>query len=96
MLVIAPSDVEFASYAWTKNSNSKSMKIFQSDSLDILATVYDISGDPATPADFSDGPTSWKNRYGDRRKFFPIGQKTYVWQDKTSKGGKITTFDEIT
>ena len=49
MIVIAPSDVEFNEYAWTKNSGSKSASIFNSPTLEIVLTIFDVSGDPPSP-----------------------------------------------
>jgi hypothetical protein len=46
---------------------------------DILKTVYDAEGDAPTPEDYLEGPTTWKNVYGDRRKFFNVGKNTFVW-----------------
>ena len=65
---------------------------------DILKTVYDVPGLPSEPSGFSECPDSWANTYSTLRKFFPVAEKTFVWQCQTFKDGKVTvlggsTFD---
>ena len=92
MVVIVPAEVQMSTYVWNLESKSKNAYVFKGSDFQILKTVYDVQGDPPTAEDYPDGPNSWLNRYGDRRKFFKVGTNKYVWQDKTTKGGKITTF----
>jgi hypothetical protein len=96
MFVFAPADVTLSTYIWNESGSSKCATIFKNARFDIELTIFDIDGNPPVPGDFTDGPTGWRNRYGDRRKFFPVGPTSYVWQDKSSKCGKLTTFEGTT
>jgi hypothetical protein len=96
MLAFVPAKTALSSYVWTEQKGSKSAYIFKSDSFSIKKTIYDVSGNPPTPSDYVDGPTGWRNRYGDRRKFFAVGPTSYVWQCKTTMVGKLTTFVQTT
>ena len=92
MFVIVPAEVQLSTFKWNQEPNSKSAIVYKGDNFQILKTVYDVQGNPPTAADYPNGPNSWNNRYGDRRKFFKVAPNKYAWQDKTTKGGKITSF----
>ena len=95
MIVIVPANVELSTYIWKENKDSRSAYIFKSNQFDIVKTVYKAKkADAPTPADYEYGPNSWANRYGDRRKFFNLGENKVVWQDKTTKAGQITVFTD--
>jgi hypothetical protein len=47
-------------------------KIHSSDKVDISCLIFDVGAQPYIPEDFSGGPDSHDNVYGQRRNFFLI------------------------
>lgn len=77
--MITPPEADLSVYQWSSQKGCKKATVFKSEAFDILKTVYEVNGEPPTPADYEGGPTTWANVYGDRRKYFKVGKNCYVW-----------------